>query len=64
MKIWNLKDIIEWDIKNWSKALYFWKRYLPKQKEVQALAIGERNGGLSLWGLLLMEKMKNTILLS
>ena len=46
-----LKDVIGWDILNWSQALRFWepvvKRFHPKQANV--LTIGERNGGLTLW---------------
>lgn len=44
-----INDIIQWDIKNWSKALPFWEnnvKFAPPQK---ALALGERDGGLSLW---------------
>ena len=43
-------EIIEWDILNWSKALAFWKEYLPMPgSNTRILALGERNGGLSLW---------------
>ncbi|WP_387467882.1 methyltransferase domain-containing protein [Photorhabdus sp. RM323S] len=45
-----LNDIIEWDVNSWSKCLDFW---LSKGKvnleNAQALEIGSRNGGLSLW---------------
>ncbi len=42
--------IIEWDVQNWSKALPFWEDFLPPNPSFsKVLAIGERNGGLSLW---------------
>jgi SAM-dependent methyltransferase len=45
-----IRDIIEWDIANWSRALEFWKRNTSKDlSTVNALEIGSRNGGLSLW---------------
>jgi len=43
------KDIIQWDIKTWSKALPFWEKNVAIKTEMRALAIGEREGGLSLW---------------
>src|SRR5579883_341376 len=46
-----IRDIIEWDVLNWSRALPFWAealaRYDPARHTV--LAVGERRGGLSLW---------------
>lgn len=42
------RDIIQWDIKNWSKALPFWGAHLPS-KEASVLTLGERHGGLTLW---------------
>ena len=45
-----LKDIIEWDIPNWSKALSFWAAHLPRMEAApRILTVGERHGGLSLW---------------
>jgi len=41
------KDIFEWDVVNWSKALDIWK--LEKTPKGKALTIGERGGGLSLF---------------
>jgi ubiquinone/menaquinone biosynthesis C-methylase UbiE len=41
-------DIIQWDVKNWSKALPFWTPHLPA-KETRVLTLGERHGGLTLW---------------
>jgi SAM-dependent methyltransferase len=42
-------DIIQWDIKNWSKALSFWESALDNKPKKKAIAFGERGGGLSLW---------------
>jgi SAM-dependent methyltransferase len=44
-----IRDVIEWDVRNWSRALSFWQRYLTGDAPRIALAIGERGGGLSLW---------------
>lgn len=45
-----LKDIIDWDVDNWSQALPFWEPVIDKQQPgAKILAIGERGGGLSLW---------------
>lgn len=44
------QDIIEWDVPNWSHLIKLWQPVLdglPRDSKV--LAIGERNGGLSLW---------------
>jgi SAM-dependent methyltransferase len=47
------KDIIEWDIVNWSKILEFWmKNTSLNLAKVSALEIGSRHGGLSLWAAL------------
>lgn len=43
------QEIFQWDIKNWSKALDFWEKHLPKGEDLKAAAFGERQGGLSLW---------------
>jgi 2-polyprenyl-3-methyl-5-hydroxy-6-metoxy-1,4-benzoquinol methylase len=43
-------DILEWDVENWSQALEFWRRHsLLRLSGCEALEIGSRNGGLSLW---------------
>ena len=44
-----LKDIIQWEVRSWSRALPFWENHLPTQCPIKALGIGEREGGLSLW---------------
>lgn len=44
-----LSDIIQWDIKNWSKCLTYWNQYIDHQKPQKVLALGEREGGMSLY---------------
>ena len=44
-----IRDVIQWDIKTWSKALPFWKKNITIKPEMKALTIGEREGGISLW---------------
>ena len=44
-----LKDIVQWDIKTWSMMLTFWEKNFAIKKEMKALAVGEREGGMSLW---------------
>lgn len=43
------KDIIQWDVKSWSKALDFWERNVPWENVNKCLELGGREGGLSLW---------------
>jgi SAM-dependent methyltransferase len=50
MKYSILADVIEWDVINWSSALQFWEAHTHQNlNSVNALEIGARNGGLSLW---------------
>ncbi len=44
-----LHDIIQWDVRTWSRALPVWQRAIDAHRPTSALAIGEREGGLSLW---------------
>ncbi len=46
-----LKDIIEWDVRSWSRCLDFWAPVVRLQdtNSAQVLTVGERNGGISLW---------------
>nr|WP_255431094.1 class I SAM-dependent methyltransferase [Pedobacter sp. N36a] len=45
-----LKDIIDWDIVNWAKALDYWEKNADlKNKGYDCLELGTANGGLSLW---------------
>jgi len=43
------KDIIQWDVKSWSKALNFWEKEVDWSKIGNGLELGGRQGGLSLW---------------
>lgn len=43
------KDIIGWDISNWSKALKYWKKKVPVEDKKYCLELGASSGGLSLW---------------
>jgi SAM-dependent methyltransferase len=45
-----LRDIVEWDTANWSRAITFWERHTQQDLgSVRALEVGCGNGGLSLW---------------
>ncbi len=44
-----LADIIQWDIKNWSKCLSFWEKNADLDTSKRVLALGEREGGISLY---------------
>lgn len=45
-----VQDIIEWDVLNWSRLMQYWQPVLEQlPRDSKVLAIGERNGGLSLW---------------
>ena len=44
-----LNDIIQWDVKTWSKVLPFWESNFDIKPGMKVLAIGEREGGLSMW---------------
>lgn len=44
------KDIIQWDIVNWSRCLHYWEKEIGNNAiDKNALEIGSGNGGLSLW---------------
>ena len=43
------KDIIQWDVKSWSKALFFWDKNIDWTSVQNGLELGGREGGLSLW---------------
>ena len=43
------KDIIQWDVKSWSKALAYWDKNVDWDNVQNALELGGREGGLSLW---------------
>ncbi len=45
-----IKDIVEWDVLNWSKAIDFWSDEIDiKTNHLTCLELGGRKGGLSLW---------------
>jgi SAM-dependent methyltransferase len=44
-----LKDIIQWDVRSWSKALRYWEAHVDWKKVSTGLELGGREGGLSLW---------------
>jgi len=44
-----IKDFIQWDVRSWSKALYFWEENIAWDTIQNGLELGSRNGGLSLW---------------
>lgn len=58
MKTFTQTDIIQWDVKSWSKALNFWENSVDWSKVSTCLELGGREGGLSLW---LAGKEKKTI---
>jgi SAM-dependent methyltransferase len=44
------RDIINWDIVNWSQSLRFWEEQADfPDKTLKCLELGSKNGGLSLW---------------
>lgn len=43
------KDIIQWDVRSWSKALHYWETRVDWAKVQTCLELGGREGGLSLW---------------
>lgn len=46
----DLADIFQWEVRSWSRAYPLWRKHLKAGEGVlqQALALGERDGGLSL----------------
>jgi len=45
-----IEDIVEWDVKNWSKALEYWMSESNiKMGNNHCLELGGRGGGMSLW---------------
>jgi SAM-dependent methyltransferase len=46
----DIRDVVEWDVASWSKAIAFWQRHaLLGPAPQRCLEIGARSGGLSLW---------------
>ncbi|MEX0676386.1 MAG: methyltransferase domain-containing protein [Pirellulales bacterium] len=44
-----LADIVEWDVRNWSRAIEFWDRAVDWSRVETCLEVGGGRGGLSLW---------------
>jgi SAM-dependent methyltransferase len=44
-----LHDILQWEVRTWSRALPLWEKFISNERPLRALGIGEREGGLSLW---------------
>ncbi len=49
MTLQPINDIIQWDVKSWSKALSYWDQHTDWGKVENGLELGGREGGLSLW---------------
>lgn len=45
----HIRDIIQWDVKSWSVALNYWEKVVDWPNVQNALELGGREGGLSLW---------------
>ncbi len=58
MPIQLTKEILQWDVKSWSKSLNYWDSKIDWNKVQNCLELGGRQGGLSLW---LAAKGKNVI---
>lgn len=44
------RDVVEWDVENWSRALAYWERaHVLPPAPASCLELGARRGGLSLW---------------
>jgi SAM-dependent methyltransferase len=52
------KDFLQWDVRNWAKALHFWEQEVNWEQVTNCLELGAREGGLSLW---LALKNKNVL---
>lgn len=44
-----IRDIIQWDVASWSKALGYWDKAVNWDQVHSCLELGGREGGLSLW---------------
>ena len=45
-----LRDIVEWDVRSWSKAVAFWEaQHVLAGGPLDCLELGARGGGLTLW---------------
>lgn len=44
-----VRDILQWDVRSWHRALRFWERHIQWERMQRGLELGGREGGLSLW---------------
>ncbi|HSW46710.1 MAG TPA: class I SAM-dependent methyltransferase [Phycisphaerae bacterium] len=44
-----LKDILDWDVHTWKKAIFLWDRCAPEVAGARVLELGAGRGGLSLY---------------
>lgn len=44
-----VRDIVQWDVNTWKKAISYWESKLDWGKIENGLELGGREGGLSLW---------------
>jgi SAM-dependent methyltransferase len=44
-----INDIIQWDVKSWSRAIHYWESNINWNHIKNGLELGGRQGGLSLW---------------
>lgn len=44
-----LADILQWDVRNWSRAIEYWDRAVDWSRVETCLEVGAGEGGLSLW---------------
>lgn len=45
-----IKDIVDWDITNWWRAIHYWDQNIDlNNQKYQCLELGATRGGLSLW---------------
>jgi SAM-dependent methyltransferase len=45
----DIRDVVEWDVASWSKAIAFWQSHADLRAPLECLEIGARTGGVSLW---------------
>lgn len=43
------RDILAWDVYNWSGALKYWENILKPSQSLECLELGANKGGLGLW---------------
>jgi len=43
-----IKDIVQWDVRNWARSVAFWEKYSNLKPNARVLVLGDREGGMSL----------------